>query len=29
VTDEVITEHIENQAHEDDSSFRVEGEPDP
>ena len=29
VTDEVIAAYIENQAHEDDGSFRVEGEERP
>jgi len=29
VTDEVIASYIENQAHEEDTDFRVEGEGDP
>ena len=29
VTDEVIANYIENQAHEEDTNFRVEGETDP
>ncbi len=29
VTDEVIAAYIENQSHEDDGTFRIEGEPGP
>lgn len=29
VTDEVIAEYIDHQAHEEDADFRVEGEPPP
>ena len=29
VTDEVITQYIENQHHEEDADFRVEGEDGP